>query len=134
LPHTTTPLELLVALLILLVLIGGNWLLRRQRQQDVKAAQEDFLRFYRLYYAHLCEQREDRHRLSVLSPLRQRVLRIRERFDDMDTFLKTVMQLLQHDAEETADDLFDGPASSRDIFIGKGERLQKENLRTFNMQ
>ena len=124
------------ASVMVLVVVSMNYLFRLKRQQIVKQAQEDLLRFYRRFYAHLCELEEDNLRLFVTGPLQRRVQEIRGRLEFLRDFISEIRAEFERDAQRVSNELFQGPAASRDIFVGNGERLyrrgRKNTLQEFN--
>lgn len=119
-----------ISLIIVAIVILVNWMAYRRRRRAVREAQEDLLNFYRRYYAHRCEEREDATRLLVTGPLHRRVLQIRERIDDMRSFISGVGKELEQETTRASNKLFNGPSASRDIFIANGERLQRAGKNT----
>jgi hypothetical protein len=117
--------------LVAFIAVGGL-MLRYQYQQQVTAAQQDILNFYRCYYIYRCEKFEDAQRDSLMMIMRSRVISMRKRFEDMSTFLSNIRSEALKDAEQISDQLFNGPAGIHDIFIANGERLQRHGKYTLN--
>ncbi|HLX39577.1 MAG TPA: hypothetical protein VKR42_03555, partial [Ktedonobacteraceae bacterium] len=124
-PHLPQSIDLTLKGILALAFAGSSLYLYLRRMHECKVAQEDALDFYRLYYIHECEKREDLQRINLLRMLRGRVKRIRQRLDDMTTFLSNVRRNADAEAELVRDQLFHGPAGVRDIFVANGERLQE---------
>jgi hypothetical protein len=112
--------------------IVGGLALRYQRQRQAEAAREDVLAFYRSYYVYKCGYAENLQRIGLIKTLRSRVTRMRERLEDMSAFLSLVDSQAQKDTKEVSDQLFNGPAGIRDIFIANGERLQRHGKHTLD--
>jgi hypothetical protein len=108
----------------------GNWYFWRRYQRKVEEGREDLLKFYRCYYAHQCELREDGLRHPVIGPLRCKAMRIREKLDDIRSFIRDVQRGLDEQARDTQLKLFNSPSSVRDILVANGERLQKQRKNT----
>ncbi len=126
-----TTLNIAIITIIVTLLVGcAHWYFNQLHRQRVKEVREDLLTFYRRYYAHRCEQREDTLRLVVLGPLRRKIQAIRERLDAIDDFIQQTRDEFEQQASQAQRELFDGPAGSRDIFIANGERLQRDNKNT----
>jgi hypothetical protein len=122
-----TPLLLLGIFAGIITAIGlGSWGFYRFHQRNMIWAQKELLRFYCCVYAHRCEQREDHLRRLVMGPLRRRVQAMRERLDDMNSFINALRTNLNKIATDTHDELFSSPAADRDVFVGNGTRLQKK--------
>ncbi|HTK12123.1 MAG TPA: hypothetical protein VL485_33435 [Ktedonobacteraceae bacterium] len=102
----------------------------QHHQKKVKLAKEELLNFYRRYYAHRSETREDRLRLLVTGPLRRDVLAIRERLDNMQNFINQTRDTFDADTRRAEQELFQSPASARDIFVANSERLQQSQHNT----
>jgi hypothetical protein len=103
---------------------------RSIHQKKIAQAKSDLLTFYRRYYAYRCEKREDRLRTVLMGPLRRNIQAIREKLDDIYSFIQEIQKGLEAQAVRIHRDLFNSPASARDIFIANGERLQKERKNT----
>ncbi len=131
-PNLPQSIDLTIKSLLALAFAGGNLFLFLRRLHESSLAQQEALDFYRLYYIHECESREDLQRINLLRTLRSRVKRIRQRLDDMTTFLSNVRKKADADAEMVSDHLFHGPAGVRDIFIANGERLQEFSNHTLD--
>lgn len=110
----------------------GNGSYRVWRERESRTAQAQVLDFYRRFYIHMCERREDLERIDLVRTLRRRVRAMRARIDDIETFLNNVQNSAISEAESVRDQLFDGPAGTRDIFIANGERLTKEGQHTLD--
>src|SRR6266487_842320 len=116
---------------IALLMVGILHLLfRLSHQKKVEEAKEDLLTFYRRYYAHLCEQREDLCRTVFMGPLRRRVQSMRDKLEDLQSFIKDIQSDLERRATQTQHRLFNSPGGVRDIFIANGERLQRDKKNT----
>ena len=109
------------------IIATGNGYFRWFYQKRVEEAKEDLLTFYRIYYAHRCEQREDKLRTIVTGPLRRSVQSIRERLDNIRLFVNDLQNTLDKRATNVQHKLFSGPSGVRDIFVANGERLQKDH-------
>lgn len=123
---------MLVALTVGVGLLLGlaNWIFWRRYWKKVREARKDLLRFYVRHFAHRCEVREDALRLLVTTPLRRRVMGLRERLDDIASFIGSVRTRLDTIAQRTQHDLFDTPSGARDIYVANGERLQRRSRNT----
>jgi len=108
----------------------GNWAFWRRYQRKVEEAREDLLKFYRRYYAYRSEQREDALRRIVMVPLRMKILRIRERLDDISTFIGEVQHRLDEQSQRIRREIFNSPSGTRDIYVANGARLQKKRKNT----
>ena len=106
--------------------ISSGYVYRLYQQNSVMKAKQDLVNFYRCYYVHRCESREDTLRTLVLSPLMRVVAEMREQLQDMRARLGRVEDILNQDIGNTVQELFDGPAASRDIFVANGERLYRD--------
>jgi hypothetical protein len=127
---TTLLWGVLLVLATLIVLGGIHGLFRWNYLKQVREAREDLLNFYRCYYAHRCAEREDKLRLLVLGPLRRKVQAIRDRLDDMRNFVDALRSRMDTRALRVEHELFESPASVRDVYIAHGERLQRERKNT----
>jgi len=97
--------------------------------RTLRDSEEDHLRAYRLYYAYLCAQWEDQLRVALIGPLARIVKNARERLDDIQRFIQRLENDMRESAQNTEDDLFEGPSGLRDVFIANGLELvmRREN-------
>ena len=112
------------------MLVVSNVALYIQRRREFVDAQQDVLEFYQRYYDFKCSEREDLQRMALVRTLRSRVARMRYRLDNMSSFLGGRARAAQHDAQEASTTLFEGPGSTRDVFIADGERLLSQGTHT----
>jgi hypothetical protein len=129
-PQLSTMYFAIFVLGVTLLVAVANWLFWKRYRKRVKDAQEDLLKFYRCYYAHKCEQREDALRRTVMVPLRMRILRIRERLADIWNFIEDVQSRQDKRACDVRQEMFSSPSAVRDIYVANGERLQKDHGNT----
>jgi hypothetical protein len=112
-------------------LVGlGGLLSRLFRFLDLRKARRDTLAFYRRYYAHQCERREDLQRMQLLRFIKGKVLQKRLRLDNLSALFTNVKNRAQEEANRVPEQLFDGPGGQRDILVANGERLQKNGRHT----
>jgi hypothetical protein len=131
-PHLPPSIDLTVKGILALAFAGGSFSVFLRRLRESNVARKDMLDYNRLYYIHNCEHREDLQRIDLLKILRSRVTAIRQRLDDMSTFLSNARKKADSEAEIVQDQLFNGPAGVRDIFVANGERLQEHGAHTLD--
>ncbi len=119
-----------ITLGVALIIGLANWLFWRRYWKKVKEAKKDLLHFYCRIFAYRSETSEDSLRLLVMTPLRRRVMAMRERLDSISDFLNSVQTRLDESSRRVQRDLFNTPSGARDIYVVNGERLQKRNKNT----
>ncbi len=120
---------LITAIGVLAVVAICCGLARALTLRTLRDSEEDHLRAYRLYYAYLCAQWEDQLRVALIGPLARLVKNARERLDDIQRFIQRLENDMREAAQNTEDDLFEGPSGLRDVFIANGLELvmRREN-------
>lgn len=119
-----------ITVLCAIVIALGNWAFWWRYQKKVEIAREYLLKFYRRHYAYKCEKREDDYRVILIAPFRLRVLAIREKLDDLHTFITDIQNGLHEQATDVQRNFFNSPSGGRDVFVANGERLQRSRRNT----
>lgn len=122
----------LVAAGVLAVNAGLGWLFRFLRVTDRNFARKALAAFFARFFAPKAEEREDRMRTLVTSPLRRTVRQAYDALADIQTFFNNVAAGLHNTAEQAEAQLFDGPATTRDVFIANGQVLHQHGQNTLN--
>ncbi|HEY0754312.1 MAG TPA: hypothetical protein VGD98_10150 [Ktedonobacteraceae bacterium] len=130
LPALPFPWQVPVTCLGLLAVAALNLSLRLTRGQDLRAARKDLLAFFRRYFAHECEKREDRQRMKLLQYIKGRVMQKRHRLATLSTLFQNLENQQSQEAVEVEEQLFAGPGGQRDILVANGERLQRTGNHT----
>lgn len=128
--HLSLPFLIAAITSMATILVVSNVALHIQRRREFVDAQKDVLEFYQRYYDFKCSEREDLQRMALVRTLRGRVARMRYRLDNMSSFLAGRARTAEDDAQEASDALFNGPGSTRDVFIADGERLLPDGTHT----
>ena len=122
-------------LAILLIVVSGlfAWGYIAYRRFQERQAAENLRQFYRRVHSYQCELYEDLRRAALFSGLHNLVRRLLDRLLEWDTFLASVADLMESEAESIDEGLFEGAMGRRDVLFANRHVLRPHdyNLRRF---
>ncbi|GEM_PF-1471891 len=130
--HNLLAIPVLTAVLLLIAGLLGWGFIAYQRWLERQAA-EDLRLLYRRVQSYQCELYEDMRRAALFTGLHHRVRRLLDRLLEWSTFLTSVAEVMERDAESVEQDLFDGATGRRDVLFANRHVLRRHdyNLRRF---
>ncbi|MGO8948648.1 MAG: hypothetical protein ACLQUY_13495 [Ktedonobacterales bacterium] len=113
-------------LAILLIVVSGlfAWAYIAYRRSRERRAAEDLRQLYRRVHSYQCELYEDLRRAALFSGLHHLVRRLLDRLLEWNTFLASVADLMESDAESISQELFDGAMGRRDVLFANRHVLR----------